>query len=905
MMRAAWRWAAVVVIAGAFSSCNRGDGSRVEPFLGRVPERQLTGFVLDAEGKPVSGAVVRLVGSGGAAVSGASGRFLFDDPPLGPRLLTLTADAATADATDRLAGFSVRVEVPPGRADLTLPLVVPDRQSGTSRTVALGTQASPIVLDASATAGASLTVPSGANVSLLGGGGSIELNLAAVGREDLPRALPSSATGARLASRGVWLTPVALVLSAGATLTLPNDLGLGVGSRANVFRLDSSTGEWAAIDTGTVQAGGAHIRMDHAVLPGGGLYVATTTIPTTTFVAGRVLDAASKPVRGALVQSMSGSFVRAGEDGRFRLGPLPALDASNQALQLELRALAPVGLEARTVAVRVPAIPTETDAGDLTLATVPVGLLRFVSVLRGHGLVGHAVRAGSASFGESAVAFPDARGKGEIREVPPGWYGGSISWVSGTRFFRGLGRAELIAGNRTVDLELLAREEDPRSAELRGSLFARVVDSASAAPLADVTVQGRHTPDTGDVGSTSVFGEVLVSAERFGDLTASVATERGGHKVIAAYTLGHVDNANCEFDLPVAVRTPAGVFARHGVVFGSLLQSVSGPRTRKMLVRPRLLPDDWWNLQLTGQLPAPTLPRHTDPESTSGTVFRLGVPLGEAAVTAVEGVVVGGVFEPERVGLAVDLEPRAGVATATDIALAFPVDQSLRLVGVLSGLDASIAPGMLRYALGAERPNGTVLDVLPDSGAVLVSGSDGVVRVPSSTGPLEGATWLVAFGGALAQGGVSRSQHVYVEASGPSVTPRGMLALPTITAPSNGSTTAATDRFELRWQIPPGTDFFEVELSSTVGTETRSWRTFFPGGYASFSFQPLVKAAPKIVVADRTWKATVRAYRIARGVAFGRDDGYHRLVGNTFSIRPGARGIDARSTYSIEFKTPK
>ena len=31
---------------------------------------------------------------------------------------------------------------------------------------------------------------------------------------------------------------------------------------------------------------------------------------------------------------------------------------------------------------------------------------------------------------------------------------------------------------------------------------------------------------------------------------------------------------------------------------------------------------------------------------------------------------------------------------------------------------------------------------------------------------------------------------------------------------------------------------------------------------------------------------------------------YQRLIGNTYSLRPGERGIEARSTWEISFSTP-
>jgi hypothetical protein len=130
------------------------------------------------------------------------------------------------------------------------------------------------------------------------------------------------------------------------------------------------------------------------------------------------------------------------------------------------------------------------------------------------------------------------------------------------------------------------------------------------------------------------------------------------------------------------------------------------------------------------------------------------------------------------------------------------------------------------------------------------------------------------------------------------------LALPSIKTPAPESTTASADVVTVTWNAPVGASFQLIELSSVTGNDTRKWQVMLPGDASTFTFEALVPEAPQILAPGRLWVLKVSAFRVVRGVAFDFADSYARLAGNMFSLRPGDRGIGARSSWQTRFRTP-
>ncbi|MFQ5506178.1 MAG: carboxypeptidase-like regulatory domain-containing protein [Planctomycetota bacterium] len=890
-------WPAVV------PSCSTGDGSDIGPKLDKLATSFLAGLVVDQDGLPISGARITLEGSQSDAVSGRNGRFFFELPPVGTVRMAVNGAAATADASDRFPELSLRVSIPPGKTELDRPIVLPDLGSGGSLSVPLGASTG-FALAAGAPPSATLKVGNGAVLSRPSASGNVTLGVTKVDSEELPLELATAST--RLGTRGIWLTPTDLGFSGSVSLSIPNDLGLPVGQKAELYRLDA--GVWSLVGPGTVQAvqgGGTEIVMDQAVLPGGGLYVFTKVVGATTSLSGRVLDGSMVPVPGALVVSALGKSTRCDAGGAFTLGPLPAVDGGNASVNLPVLLVAPLGFEPARALESVVATAGVTSVGDRSIDALRSGMVRVLGASRGFALVERRFMIGSGSGGSHAIETTDSSGVLRIRDMPAGVQSAHVTWVDGQDFFRGLVRAELMAGQESLDLLTIAGREDPRGTEWRGNLLGFVLDELSGAPVQDAVFQGKHDPLTQLTAVTDRVGSFLAAGERFGQPTASARTSHGGRTVTAAFTLDWLDNSRAEFPLQTARRSRMGSFDPHALLAGSLLATTAG-KTHKLLVRPIYRENDLWNRILTGQSFAGDLPRHTDPELSGQNAYRVGLPRSRSFVTAVEGVLSSGVFVPEKLGFLVDLVARAGDTVNRDLGLDFPVDRSLVVQSVLSGRDADIPDAALRYELGLRRSDGSTLDLLTESGGVLAGTDDLTIRVPARTGVLANGSFLVAVGGSgTRSSGATITQHLYFEAVGPSVAPGPFLAVPEISSPSPGQSVAASG-FTASWSWAPSSppDYFLLELSSVDGSDDHYWTVMLRGEARSFDFKSLVATAPQVLTTGRSWTLVLQAFRLTRGIAVDRADGYQRLIGNLYSIRPGDRGIGARSSFEISISTP-
>lgn len=880
--------------------CDVGSGSRVPPFLPGAPSRFLTGVVQDTGGNAVVGARIELDGVAETVVTMRSGRFLLPEVPTGTHRLTVDGSAATATGNEAFGRIAVAVEVPEPKAELTRALVLPDLAAGSSRLLSLGVQPQAVTIDGSTTSGAVLAIQAGTIVTLDGSAqGQADVNLARIDETSLPRVLPSG--GALLTTRGIQVSPLGIGFTAGARLSLPNDLRLPNGGGADLYRIEPAGGTWVVAGRGTVN--GSTITLDAADLPGGGLYVFAVPISTMTFVSGRVVDADGKPIPGARVSAGAGLAEISDKNGNYRIGPLPAVDGAGRPLTLSIVTVPPLSYAPFRGQKSVTAIPSQTLAGDLAVDTFRSGLSRFLITLRGRAQsLRRVVFGGPRRIG--AARLSDAEGVGEYREVVAGWHSAYATWVEEDRLFRGVVSNELRVGDLTVDLQVLARQEDPWPDILRGKLLALVLDAEFASPLRDVSVQGRGGSTTNDKGLSGDLGEAVINAGSHNESTAAYESEAGGQTVRSAFTVCGLDNARAEFPLRVASGRTVGSFDCHTLLTGTMLQAASGAKTRKLLVRPRYSENDLWNRMLTGRTFAGDLPRKTDPDKTGGTSYVVGLPTVQGYVTALEGVVQAGGFVPEKVGFLTDLATEPGMLLVRDVVLEHAWDRTVTLSGALATLDPPLNAMALRYDLGARRPDASALDLLDDAGGVQTSGNDVILPVPARAGALQSVTWLIEVGATGIKSGATITQRIFAATDQSTLPAPSFLAVPEITSPLPNTTVASASEVTVTWKpAPAGTAFLELRLESVAGNDTRTWTVYLPPEQTSYKFQKLVPAAPEILAPKRSWNLVLRAARVDRGIVVDRG-GYQRLIGNLFSIRPGERGIAALSSTEFSFSTP-
>jgi len=906
--------ASAVLLLFTALACDVGGGSQVPPFLPGGPESYVSTPVINEANEPIVGALASAEGGSNSAAALRNGRFYLPGQPIGQARLTVDPRNGTATGTDEYPVLVYRPGIQGGKVSLMRPVVLPDLTKGTSAVLVLGTLTAPVSVDASSSAGARLDLASGTVLGLGAKSGSIKVSLARVEKDQLPLVLPASATGVLLAGRGIWLAPLDLGLTGGArTLTIDNDLGLGVGQKASLMRLDPVSGTWNQVGTGTVQSGGTQIQSDGGQLPGGGIYVFTTTVSVSTAVSGKVVDEAGKAIAGAHVIVAEAAAVLTDAQGDFNVPVVAQQNAGAAALQLPVLVLPPLGYAPAVKRDSFAATPNATNTGTIQTQSYPVANVQSIAVIRGRGL-GHArilqggggqppsvsQDQGSGDFSTSVVT---QSGVVTRRDVPLGWYRAWHSFESNGELFR---QQDDLVINTNPDFEfngmtLFVRTWPTSSGEANGRTVDFVVDAEGGAPLEGAIVQSPTVATTTRIATVPEVGSVFNDTNRFEDQTAVYESKLpGGQQLRSALTTASIDNFRVEYPLKTLQRPSLGKYRPFGLIDGKVLSSMSG-QDRKALPQPGYSTNDWFGLALTGQRYVEDLPRLLEPSTTSQS-YLLGLPTEKASFVVSEGVTNSGVYTPQRLGVLTGLRPRAGSRLVQDVDLSLALSAQVTLQNVLPSLDTGIGTAALRYQLGATFGLAGALDLLPVSAGVVASGTDARVPVPPLTGPLAGANYLVAFGGTGVKSGATISQHLYLQTSQASVTPGIFLAPPAITSPAANSAVSKSG-FKVSWTVPTGTYFLELDLRSVNGTDDRYWTVYLPADRTSFDFGPLVTTAPQILTGGRTWTLSLSAYSIDRGVAFGRPDGYQRLVGNLFALRPGERGIRARSVWSQTITT--
>ncbi|HHI80766.1 MAG TPA: carboxypeptidase regulatory-like domain-containing protein [Planctomycetes bacterium] len=896
-------WLAFFLLAtGVLGSCSVGEGSEVGPKLSRAATTSLTGLVLDQDGKPVVGVVVTIENSGSRALTRRNGRFRLDDPPRGSRVLKLDGANATADASDRFGTWEQGVEVAEGRRGLVLPIVLPDLDEGTGKTLTLGVQTAATSIDDSSGSGGILTIAAGTQISRSGHSGSQRVDLVEAKANAFPVALPA-VSGALHAGNGVWIFPVDLSFGAGVGLSMANDLGLPAGARAELYRLAPGAKEWVLAGSGTVQAGGSRILLDSALLPGGGLYVFATEVSQTALVTGRIVNHSGAPLKGAVLVGPGGRSGVSDANGSVQLSGLPRVDGAGTPVTASFVLVGGLGLEPARSTFSTLLSGTTVGLGDKSLGASRVGRVRILTAFRGRALTTGVSQIGVRGHG-GARFFPIPSSSSlDLEDLPSEDLGVWIRWVDGDRFFQGITFGIPDPGLNSLDLRNLVVETQLRPAEFFGRMQARVVDEESGAPIRDATVQGRMDKNTGDKGTTDGTGYLLVGGEQNGIATASAKTQTpSGSTVEAAMSLVTVNNNQVQFPLAMAKEPRLGSYDPFLVLKGSLTGGAGSGKTRKVLVRVRERRGDYWDRVLGGDNLAGDLPRWVDPEVTGGTSYHLGIPEILARVTGVEGSMASSVFMPERLGVLQDLEGNLGEALSKDLALSHLVDQSLTLVAP-KNLDAAFGPSDLRYELGASFGGAVALSLLPESGGVSKSGEDYLIPVPKREGILAGSQYLLSLHASNSSGGQSSEQRLLLE-GGARIEGKDFLPIPVIQAPTHGSTLSKVSPVDVSWSQVTGADFLLLTIDSVSGSDRRHWKVFLPGTATSFQFQALVSGAPELLVSGRTYTLSLEAWRLGSGVAYQKGDGYQRLLGNLFSLRPGDRGGEAMSRKTIQFTLP-
>jgi hypothetical protein len=880
-----------LVVLSALPGCS-GSGSDVGPRLDHLPDASFKVLVLDGSSRGISGARVSI--DGGTCVTGRSGRGDLVASPRGHRLVSVVADAATADpavpATERLASIAFAADLP--GPDLPFAVFLPDTGASAEATVSTGTALSAATVDDSARTGALLVLSAGTVVAD-GSAAAATLRLAEVAVEHLPGELPTPATGAYLFTRGFWVDPPTATFAPGASLDVPDELALQSADRAVLLHLDHGTGEWSQVSPTLVADSGGRLQLGNGVVAGG-LYVYAFEQSATATVRGRVVDTHGSALSDVMVRVGSARSVTAG-DGRFALAVAGALaDGTARAAAIDLRgggAWLPAGVTTTTAPLGGGA---DVDVGDLELDTVPATTLRLQVIERGRAEAMRRVSFSSVDGLTAGAVFTDDNGQCTIEELASGFFGSLDGHLFDRgRLFLARGFGFIPAGRRWDETRAFFGDR-PWVIGSR-STRAEATDAVGGGPVRDAVIVRGRVPGSGFSGRTQESGIVFVGREFDGRATATVRTERAGVAITSAFTIENPNGDQLDLPLDRVLRDRGGAFDRHGVFAGSLTGFDPAKQQRVRASRP-LEFDEWFDEVMLDVAATSAMPVRQPPALPGQ--YRAGVALPRGHVAVAEGTRAGPVFTLTGIGVLLDQVVPEGTVQQRDLPIDRPADTNFVAPALLDGLDAAFTVADLSFDLALQQPSGRVVDVARGIGGNMTpNGSDVAFLLPALSGELTGHAWLLALKARVQVGTTATEQRVQLRLDSGAAVATPHLPVPTINAPADGASVAAAG-FTVDYALPAGTLYATIELES-LGTETLRWTAVVPPAPPQFAFVTLPTEAATPLVAGRTYELTVTAYRADAGDVLLQQDPYRELTTLWQVIGAGDRGVRATASRTI------
>jgi len=277
--------------------------------------------------------------------------------------------------------------------------------------------------------------------------------------------------------------------------------------------------------------------------------------------------------------------------------------------------------------------------------------------------------------------------------------------------------------------------------------------------------------------------------------------------------------------------------------------------------------------------------------------YRAGIAVPYGSLAVVEGTSAGPVFTLVKVGVAPMLQAVQGTETSLDLPLAHEATTDFPVSQLLNGLDAAFGVADIRFDLGLELSNGLVADVARDIGGntTNVAPEDGQLQLPALTGDLAGHRWVVALGASTTAGGGSE-QRVFFALDGLTSPVAPQLPLPTLTAPTDGATVAASG-FEVVYTLPDGSAYATIELCTD--DEEHRWLVVVPPDLTQFSFWELPSQAQTPLVAGLQYTLTLTAFRLGDSIVGRSQYPYRDLTTFWRSIDASERGVRALARRSV------
>lgn len=848
MMGVAYRRDAVAASLIVLLAACSGDGSDIGPRLARLPEASSKVQLLDDQNRGVVSGTATVVGTQLQALTGRNGRGDFLAVPSGRVVVRADGLYGSADDFDRLGVLQVAMTL--NRVDLPAPIHLPDLPDSASRQLDVGLQVNTTAITSAA--GTIVTIPSGTLISSLDES-LITIRVGDLSPEHLPGDLPLTGSQAQLFGRGVYLYPPEATFSPGLNVDVFDDLSLGTNT-ADLYHLDTETGEWSLVPFALGVAAGDRIEAAR-VLTQGGLYAFGSGVSDVT-VSGRVVDA------GDPARSVANAIVRVDHrvgltngDGRFSVDFVPATlaDGSPRSAVVELFA---GGSWLPVVAREVVALSASPiDVGDLVLDTVLAGDVRVQQVVRARADAFQPARFSSVDGEVALRKTSDALGQATFEDVPAGYYGFQEGRRRSFRqVYYGQALGFLEAGRRRLDsYQFLAdRPWYVGSRSTRGYFC----DSIGGGPIRDACVIQGTEPLAGFIDYTRRDGFVV--RERGFRLlaTGTISTARDGQSITHAISYYDSYGDHLEFPLRRVHRTPLGQFDRFGIVAGSLT-GASASASRSIRATRRFTKQEWWDDIVDGVPMQTSLPVDVDPVPPNFT-FQVGMDAVGGHLAAIEFVPTASGNSLQRAGVLADYQPVEGELKQRDVPLDLIADQTFTVVGATVNVGPSVDVASLDLSLALLKgDSGSLVDVARDLGGSYTATANNLeLTLPAL---VQRDEWLALVRGEKVTGGFTDSHASLIPLVAATTEGFSFPEFPELTAPVDGETVSAMG-FTTDFRLPSQAIGGVIELRSTGPDELLLWQTIVRPEYSSFDFLELPTQADTPLVSGRTYKLTVTAW---------------------------------------------
>jgi len=229
--------------------------------LGAAGQTAVAGRFVLTSGEPLMGVAVTL--GAAHATTDAAGNFLLLDPPTGTQMMAVDANASRPG----LPIYAMDVDVVAG-AVTTLPPAWLTAPPPTERFVPIANASADQVVSDARFPGVAFTLPAGVTITGWDGTLKTKIALERIALDRLPVPPPPGRT--RSLYQLFFGTPMGGVPSAPLPVTLPNDLGLEPGAKAQLWYYDAAplpgvAAAWRMAGLGTVSADGRMIASDPGV----------------------------------------------------------------------------------------------------------------------------------------------------------------------------------------------------------------------------------------------------------------------------------------------------------------------------------------------------------------------------------------------------------------------------------------------------------------------------------------------------------------------------------------------------------------------------------------------------------------------------------------------------------------